>query len=207
MARKKLIALLAVFSIVLGSLCGCVWPGAATQPPQHGGKNKITVSIKAVVASSRTIANADPVVSSYALSGGPSGSGQSLLGTYASLTGATLELSAGTWDFTLQGLDAGSNVVLQGTQNGVVLSTTPVTITFTLRTLTTGTGTVSVAVSWPSTVPVASVVTTFAGTLVSPALTITELERHLHQLHGAGRESDPQVPDERRRRAPHEHGL
>jgi len=133
-----------------------------------GNSDTVTVTIRDIgsyAKSAKTITFATPIVASYQLYGALTGNTQTLMATFSSLASATVTLQPGTWDFTLKGLDSSGNIILSGTQSGLAISATVSTIDFTLTTLTDGTGTVSLSVTWPSSVSVASAKASYNGGL------------------------------------------
>lgn len=119
-----------------------------------------------------TVTHETPNVQEYVLFGGAVRAGRAELARFATLDNATVALASGRWDFTLEGRDIQDRPVLSGEQTNVMIGTTPITITFVLKTLVTGTGAVAVTVTWPAQVEVAAVVASFGGTDVTSALIV-----------------------------------
>ena len=129
---------------------------------------KVTVSLVAageyVNSSSRTVLpSTNPGIENYELLGALSGGSQASLGTWTSLAGANVLLDEGTWDFTLEATNSDGDVFLSDSLSGVILSNYSVSLNFTLEPLSSGTGSVSVTVTWPLSVSVASAVPAFNG--------------------------------------------
>lgn len=125
---------------------------------------RLSATIEYAGSASRTVTpGGDPDVSSYELLGALVGQAQTSLGTWASLSDASLALASGSWDFTLVAKNSSGDAFLSGSRTGVLLSDSPVSLSFTLAPLSSGTGNATVTVSWPSTISVASAVPVFNG--------------------------------------------
>jgi len=145
-----------------------------------GGKATLTFSatskdydLGSGSGSARTILpSTGPAISGYVLYGTPSGGSESSLGTFASLSGASVSLASGSWSFRLVALDAAKAEILEGSASATLEGDATTSLAFVLEPLASGSGSVSVTLSWPSSVAVASVVTLFGGKEQSPALAI-----------------------------------
>ncbi len=169
-------------SLLLIALSGCknqffdaFFPKAA---PADGSATMVTLRIGAtdslsVKSASRSIMPSTGAIDGYDLYGAKTGGTQTLLKTFASLTGATISLEAGTWDFTLKARKDAATVILLGSKSSVVLSESTVSVDFTLATLSSGKGSVEVTVNWTSPSTVASVVASIGGIDEAAPLTIT----------------------------------
>jgi len=128
-------------------------------------------------ATARTVTpDNNPAISAYVLSGALSGAVPSKLADFATLSGATIALAPGVWDFTLSAKNSDGIVFLSGTQAGVVLSSSAISLVFTLAPLTSGSGTVQVTVTWPSSVAVSSVIPSL-GQSAQSALSIVDVSK------------------------------
>lgn len=168
----------ALVSLLAVAAAGCMNPFVSRTSVQ-AASDKVTVYLAAGDGSgnslgARTIMPPQPSLSSYALLGGPRGGAQDSIATFASLSGATLVLDPGTYDFTLLGKDAYGTTVLSGSLDDQSLTTSPASLAFTLRPLASGLGSVQIDLSWPAGSGVASVATSFDGSAVLPALAISD---------------------------------
>jgi uncharacterized repeat protein (TIGR02543 family) len=140
---------------------------------------KVTIRLSATsegydlpAGSSRTVMpSTSPAIDSFVLFGAAGGGAQEVLGTFASLAGATLSLAEGSWDFTLSAVSSGA-IMLEGKLNGMRLSSGSTTLAFVLEPIA---GRVQVSLTWSGTgAPVAAVIASFGGVAVDPGLPIVD---------------------------------
>lgn len=127
------------------------------------------VALKLSTGSSKVILPGTPTIARYQLFGTRQGGKQESLGSWTSLSGASVSVQIGTWDFLLDAYDASDKLVLEGSVAGKSLSA-DATLTFALSPIASGSGSVDVSLLWPTSSLVASVETSFGGQVVSPAL-------------------------------------
>jgi Uncharacterized conserved protein len=154
-------------SFLLGSTSASSTTASATA----ASTETVTIRIASASSSAKTITAATPTIAYYELLYGASGSTQKSLGSWSSLTNAVVSVPIGTFDFVLDAYDSSDNLVLEGSLSSQSITASS-TLEFTLSPLTSGTGSVNVTLKWPSSLGIASVTTTYAGSEVSPALSI-----------------------------------
>lgn len=120
----------------------------------------------------QTVMPGTPVIAGYELLGSISGE-QISLGLFTTLTGATVTLTAGTWNFTLRAKDGAGAVVLEGVLSSIAVSTSDKTLSFVLKPLVSGVGSVNVELVLPAGHTITSVDTVFNEAVVTPAVAVS----------------------------------
>jgi len=125
--------------------CGC--------PATMAGSGKIPVTIGICAADAKTIMPAATFdttkLSNFVLNGTISGGSETTYGSWSTcsdMTGATLELEAGTYDFTLSA--SCGDAVYTGTINSKTISLGANSLSFTMAVITAGTGSVDFEASY-----------------------------------------------------------
>ncbi|MDR0303129.1 MAG: hypothetical protein LBI04_12560 [Treponema sp.] len=123
-------------------------PPVEQVPPAPQGKAAVTVS---VAGNARTIlpqvSLAD--VTEYKLYGGKDGATEDELVTFTAETGTTLYLEPGNWHFILEAYK-GSDKILEGIKEQVIVSGETYTIEFYMLPLKSGQGVVSITITFPA---------------------------------------------------------
>jgi hypothetical protein len=124
--------------LLVGAMCGCVL-GART------GSVRVQLGVD---GTGKTLYPSELPVVSYLLSfSGPG----AVSPVSTSSSSVTVDLAVGSWDITVEGLDAGGVTVARGSVSGVVVEEgNTAAATVQLGALGTGTGGIDVTVSWPA---------------------------------------------------------
>ena len=177
MNRRIYFTTMLVAALVGFAFAGCsIPPGSTEQEKNHtaavqaaDGKTVLAINLGSSSGGAKTVLPATPTIGSYTLSA-DNGSGFQVVSTFASLP-ATATINQGTYNFKLEGLDSGGNKVLAQVQLGVAVGTSSLSLDFVLAPISAGNGSVSVSVSWPNSVSVASADAMFG--LIGGAQSIT----------------------------------
>jgi len=136
----------------------------------------ITADIDEDEVETRTVLPSDPSsdIASYVLTGKTTGETvYETLGTFSTLTGASVEIETGSWDFKLQALDDSSTVLLEAGKTNVTVAA-GAAVNFTLRPLSSGSGSFEITLTLPGGHPVSSIETKLDTTVVTPALSLSD---------------------------------
>jgi hypothetical protein len=164
----------AIAALMVLSVAACSMPTSSSKNSSASSVSSsgtVTLRIATTGSTAKTVSYATPTVAYYELLAGKTSSTQASLGTWSDLSNAIVALAIGTYYFTLDGYDSSGKPVLEGTLDEQTIAASS-SLAFTLGALSSGTGTVSVTLKWPTAMKVASVTTSFAGSTVSPSLTI-----------------------------------
>jgi hypothetical protein len=123
-------------------------PDKMPDAPVGAAPNRVTLSIATTPDASRIVLPDASPLASYRLFGSFAGGALSELGTWTSLTAATVTVASGEWDFTLDGYDGDGVLILTSSIDDRNV-TEGMTLSFSLRDIESGTGSVSVNLLWP----------------------------------------------------------
>jgi hypothetical protein len=146
---------------------GCLWfclilgcNGVFDEPSRIGEEGTVSIHIAVQDIRDAVVRTVLPAVSladitRYELWGN-SGDGEMLLTSFTNVSGATLTIEKGTWDFTLKAFQ-NDLILLQGTVMGRLISVSGEVLYFTLKPLD-GTGAISIGINFPANAGIVSAV-------------------------------------------------
>jgi hypothetical protein len=147
------LAALATIALVFLASCGSPLGGAAApgkrDAPASNGEAKVALDIGLAQEAARIVLPQSPSIDHYQLFGSRDGGARESLGSWTSLTGASVSVRVGSWDFLLEAYDASDTLVLEGSIAGKAISAAT-SLSFSLAALQSGSGSVKVTVLWPA---------------------------------------------------------